>query len=120
MSLAKLLHYVKYKLDERWCNRCYDARTNDPDALLHIRDAIRGDACRGSHDADDVRDGKSNSGGGDDGKRSNDASTSHVPSSCVRTTNSGNNPNTKDCAMRTMRRTRTNRILPDGRHKQVL
>lgn len=120
MSLAKLLHYVKYKPDERWCNRCYDARTNDPDALLHIRDAIRGDACRGSHDADDVRNGKSNSGGGDDGKRSSDASTSHTTSSYVRTTNSGNIPNTKDCSMRTKRLTRTNHILPDGKRKQVL
>ena len=76
--------------------------------LLRSHDGLRGDACHDSLDERDVPDGKSSSDG-DDARRSSDASTSHVPSSCVRTTNPGNTPSTKDYAKRTMRRTRTNR-----------
>lgn len=56
---------------------------------------------------------------GDDGMRSNDASTNHVPNNCGRTTNSDNIPNTKDYTKRTMRRTRTNRRSAVYRRKQV-
>ena len=81
---------------------------NAPDALRRSHDGLRDDACHDSRGGYDVPDGTS-SDGDDDGKRSSDASTSHVPSSCARTTNSGNNPSTKDYAMRTMRRSRTSR-----------
>lgn len=88
--------------------RCYDARMNDPDALPHNLCDLCRDASRGNRDAVDVRDGRSNRGG-DDGRHSSDANTSHAPNSDVQTTNSGNIPNTRVNAMRPMPNSRTNR-----------
>jgi hypothetical protein len=42
-----------------------------------------------------------------------------VTNNCVRTTIPGNNPNTKDYAMRTINRSRTSRILQVYRHIQA-
>ena len=69
---------------------------------------LRSDAGHGSRGVPLVRDGMSSNSGGDD-RCSNDASTSHVPSTNVRTTNPANSPSTKENAKRTMRQTRTNR-----------
>ena len=100
--------YSNYGSRGHWSCRCYDARTNDPDVLPHILCDLHRDASRDSRDAVDVRGGKSSSSGDDD-KRSNDANTSHVPNNCERTTNPASIPNTKGCAMRTKRRSRTSR-----------
>lgn len=88
--------------------RCYDARMNDPDALPHNLCDLCRDASRGNRDAVAERGGKSSSSGGDD-RRSSDASTSHAPNSCARTTKSASNPSTKDCSMRTKHRSKTSR-----------
>ena len=94
----------------RWCGLRYGVRMNDQDVQQHILCVLRRDASRDILRVRGERDGKS-SNSDDDDKRSNGANTSHVPSSCVRTTNSGNIPSTRENAKRTMRRSRTNRRL---------
>ena len=91
---------------------------NDPDALQRSLYAKHRGASRDNRVLHRVRNGTSSSSG-DDGMRSSDASTNRVPSSCERTTNSGNTPSTRANAMRTMRRTRTNHRSQDDRHIRV-
>ena len=81
---------------------------NDPDALLRSPYAKHRGVSRDNRFLHDRRNGTSSSSG-DDGRRSSDANTSHVPSKRVRTTIPANNPSTKANAMRTMRQTRTSR-----------
>ena len=106
--LLFVLQSVNCVSDERWCNRCYGARKNDRDALSHSLCDLRLYACDDIRRVRGVHIGMNSSSGGDD-RHNSDANTNHVSSNYVRTTNSGNIPNTKDYAKRTMRRTRTNR-----------
>ena len=86
--------------------------------LLRTRDDLHRCVTPGIRDADDGDGGKSSSSG-DDGRRSNDASTSHVPSSDEHATNSGSSPSTKDYAKRTMTIPKTSRRCKDGKRKQA-
>ena len=119
MLRQQLLFVLRFVYHERSLNRRYDVRTSDPDERLRSLYGLHRDASRDSRDERDVRDGTSTSGD-DDGKHSNDANTNHVPSSDDCTTSSDNTPNTKASTMLPKLRSRTNRILPDGKRKQAL
>ena len=66
-------------------------------------------AIRDIRDGCDVRDGMSTSGD-DDGMRSSDANTNHMPNNYERTTNLDNIPSTKENAKHTNQGSRTNHI----------
>ena len=86
---------------ERFSFRYYAERKSDVDEQRHNLCGLPHYATHAIRGVHVFLDGKSTNGG-DDGMHSNDASTSHVPNSYVRTTNLDNTPNTMEKSMHTM------------------
>ena len=116
---SRVLRAMRYGCHERWSYRRYGWRTSDPDALSRSLCGLHRGASRDTRGVHDGRDGTSTSGD-DDGMRSSDASTSHATSSDGCTTSEDNIPSTKASTTLPKLRSRTNRILPDGKRKQAL